>query len=239
MQVRYTGKLSDDVELRILGAVGKDAVDFTIGDNFFTLSSWPISGRAELSHKLATGVRNNFGLDLLYQPYTVDVRLPPPPRPGEPPGGPFGSRPPLEISDTDQLYRPAMYEELELTPFRGTRIVPGVRLDYTKENKSWDVQPRVNGRQDLTKEFPRTTVKGGVGRFTNPPLPQETNPTFGVPGTRSMIANHYSVGIEQEFTRQIEVSEEAFYRQSDGVIVQRRGNTGEGRAFGLVTLIRY
>jgi TonB family protein len=239
MQARYVGRLSDDVELRILGAVGKDAINFELGDNFFTLSSWPISGRAELSHKLASGVRNNFGLDLLYQPYTVDVRLPPPPRPGEPPPGPFGSRPPLEISDTDSIYRPAMYDELELTPFRGTRIVPGVRLDYTKENKSWDVQPRVNGRQDLTKEFPRTTVKGGVGRFANPPQPQDTNPTFGIPGTKSTIANHYSAGIEQEITKQIEVSEEAFYRQYDGVIVQRRGNTGEGRAFGLETLVRY
>lgn len=239
MQTRYVGKLGGDVEVRLLGAVGKDAVNFELGDNFFVLSSYPISGRAELSHKVATGVRNNFGLDMLYVPYTVDVRLPPPPRPGEPPPGPFGSRPPLEISEDGTLYRPALYDELELTPFRGTRIVPGVRLDYTKENKSWDVQPRLSARQDLTKEFPRTTVKGGIGRFANPPLPQETNATFGLPGTRSMVANHYSVGIEQEITKQIEISEEAFYRQYDNVIVQRRGNTGEGRAFGLETLIRY
>src|SRR6185295_7861583 len=40
-------------------------------------------------------------------------------------------------------------------------------------------------------------------------------------------------------TRQIEVSSEAFYRQYDGIIVAGRGNTGEGRAYGLETLIRY
>jgi TonB family protein len=239
MQARYVGKLSDDTEVRLVGAVGKDAVQFNLGDNFFLLSSYPISGRAELAQKISSGVRNNFGLDLLLQPYDVDLRVPPIPRPGEPPAGPFGSRPPLQFSDTGALYRPALYNEVELTPFKGTRIVPGVRLDYTRENRSWDLQPRVVARQDLTKEFPRTTLKGGMGRFANPPQPQETNPIFGVPGTRSIIANHYGFGAEQEITRQIEVSSEAFYRQYDGVIVQGQGNTGEGRAFGLETLVRY
>ncbi|MDF2698062.1 MAG: TonB family protein / TonB-dependent receptor, partial [Labilithrix sp.] len=239
MQARYVGKLSDDTELRVVGAVGKDALKFNLGDNFFVLDSYPISGRVELSQKLGIGARNNLGIDMLLQPYEVDLRLPPIPRPGEPPAGPFGSQPPLSFKDSDSLYRPALYDEVELTPFRGTRIVPGVRLDYTRENRSWDVQPRVVARQDLTKEFPRTTLKGGIGRFANPPQPQETNPIFGVPGTRSIIANHYGFGAEQEITKQIEVSSEAFYRQYDGVIVQGQGNSGEGRAFGLETLLRY
>ncbi len=239
LQGRYVGKLSDDTEVRLLAAVGKDALQFSVGDNFFLLDSYPVSGRAELAQKIASGVRNNFGLDVLLQPYEVDLRLPPIPRPGEPPAGPFGSQPPLVLKESGDIYRPALYDELELTPFRGTRIVPGVRLDYTRENRTWDVQPRVNARQDLTKEFPRTTIKGGVGRFANPPAPQETNPVFGVPGTRSMIANHYGFGVEQEITRQLEVSSEAFYRQYDGVIVQGEGNVGEGRAYGLETLVRY
>ena len=239
LQARYVGKFSEDTELRLVGAVGKDAVQFNLGDNYFILSSYPISGRAELAQKLATGVRNNVGLDMLVQPYDVDLRTPPIPRPGEPPAGPFGSQPPVSFQDTGSLYRPALYDEFELTPFKGTRIVPGVRLDYTRENRSWDLQPRVNARQDLTSEFPRTTLKGGIGRFTNPPQPQETNPIFGVPGTRSIVANHYGFGAEQEITKQIEISSEAFYRQYDGIIVQGQGNTGEGRAYGLETLLRY
>ncbi|OJY29167.1 MAG: hypothetical protein BGO98_43030 [Myxococcales bacterium 68-20] len=239
MQARYVGKLSEDTELRLVGAVGKDALQFNLGDNYFLLSSYPVSGRAELSQRVSAGVRNNLGLDILLQPYDVDLRLPPIPRPGEPPAGPFGSRPPLTFTGDGSLYRPAIYDEVELTPFKGTRIVPGVRLDYTRENRAWDVQPRVVARQELTHEFPRTTLKGGIGRFANPPGPQETNPVFGVPGTRSMIANHYGFGGEQEITRQIEVSSEAFYRQYDGVIVQGRGNVGEGRSYGLETLLRY
>lgn len=238
-QARYVGKLSDDTELRLTAAVGKDAVDFSLGDNFFTLTEWPINPRAEISHRLAPGVRNNLGLDIFYAPYEVSVRLPPPPRPGEPPSGPFGGRPPLETSDTDAIYRPAVYDEVELTPFRGTRIVPGVRLDYTKDTRAWDVQPRVVVRQDLTRGFPRTTLKGGLGRFTQPPQPQETNSVFGVPGLRSNVANHYGMGVEQEVTKQVEASTEGFYRQYDQLVVQRLGNVGQGRAMGLETLIRY
>lgn len=238
-QARYVGKLSDDVELRAVAAVGKDSLNFGVGDNFLNVNQYPISGRLELSAKIASGVRNNFGTDLLYGPYDVNLRLPRPPRPGAPPAGPFGSQPPLEVKETGSQTRPAFYDELELTPFKGTRIVPGVRLDYTHENGSWDVQPRVNGRQDLTKEFPRTTIKGGIGRFANPPQPQETNSTFGVPGTRSILANHYGAGIEQEITRNLEVGTEGFYRQYDRVIVSGLGNVGAGKAYGLETLLRY
>ncbi len=238
-QARYVGKLSDDTELRLTAAVGKDALDLSLGDNFFVLSSYPINPRAEISNKLGAGVRNNLGLDVFYAPYTVDARLPALPRPGQPPPGPFGSQPPLSITDSDSLYRPALYDEFEIVPFRGTRIVPGVRLDYSKDTKSWDVMPRVTVPQDLTKEFPRTTLKGGIGRFAQPPQPQETNRVFGTPGLHSNIAHHYGFGVEQEITKQIEVSEEAFYRQYDQRVIQKVGNVGEGRAFGLETLIRY
>lgn len=238
-QARYVGKLSDSAELRAVAAFGKDAIRFEIGDQYLIVSQYPLSGRVELSQKLGFGARNNFGLDMLVAPYDVDLRLPRPPRPGQPPAGPFGSSPPLRVSETDTITRPGFYDELELTPFKGTRLVPGVRLDYSSENRAWDVQPRFVARQDLKSEFPRTTLKGGVGRFANPPQPQETNRVFGVPGTRSIIANHYGFGAEQEITRQIEVSSEGFYRQYDGVIVQGDGNTGEGRTYGLETLVRY
>ena len=238
-QARYLGKLSDDTEVRITAAVGKDAVDFGIGDNFFVLQSYPINPRAELSQKLAPGVRNNLGLDVLYIPYTIDLRLPPLPRPGQPPPGPFGSQPPLTFTDSDSIYRPAIYDEVELTPWAGTRIVPGVRLDYAKDTRAWDVQPRVVVRQDLHREFPRTTLKGGIGRFAQPPQPQETNRVFGTPGLVSNIANHYGGGFEQELSRQIEVSVEGFFRQYDRRVVQLLGNVGEGRAFGIETLLRY
>ncbi len=238
-QARYVGKFGDSTELRLTAGVGQDQVSFNLGDNLFSLKSHPVNPRVELSQRLVSGARNNLGLDILYSPFEVNVRLPPLPRPGEPPPGPFGSRQPLQTSTTDALYRPAIYDELELTPFSGTRIVPGVRLDYAKDTRGWEVQPRLVVRQELTSAFPKTTLKGGIGRFAQPPEPRQTNAVFGIPGLQSNIANHYGLGVEREFTRQIEASVEGFYRQYDHLVTERVGNVGEGRAFGIETLIRY
>jgi len=238
-QARYKNKFTDETELRVTGAVGQDFIDFNAGDLKFNLTSTPITARVELAQKIAPGVTTNVGMDWLWAPYEVTARFPPPTRPGEPPGGPFSSRPPLETSESGAQYRPGIYDELELTPFRGTRIVPGVRLDYSKDTKKWDISPRFVARQDLTRGFPRTTLKGGVGVFHQPPQPQETNPVFGQPGLVSNRATHYSMGVEQEITKNVEISSEGFYKQLDRLVIQRRGNSGEGRVFGVETLLRY
>ena len=239
LQARYKNKLSESSEFRLTSAIGEDFVDFTLGDNFFRLTTYPLTTRAEFAQKIARSVTMNVGMDILYSPYKVDVRFPPFPRPGQPPEGPFLSRPPLQSTDKDAIYRPALYTELEITPWRGGRLVPGVRLDYAKDTQAWDVQPRFIARQDLTTGYPRTTLKGGAGLFSQPPQPQETNLVFGIPGLRSNRAYHYDVGVEQEITRNIDVSFEGFYKQLDNLVTQRVGNVGRGRAYGLETLLRY
>ena len=238
-QARYKNRFTDDTELRLTAAVGQDFIDFNAGDIKFALLSNPVTARIELNQKLATGVSTNFGIDWLWAPYEVTARFPAPSRPGEPPGGPFSARPPIETSETGAQYRPGFYDELELTPFRGTRIVPSVHVDYAKDTKKWDISPRFVARQDLTKGFPRTTVKGGIGVFHQPPQPQETNPVFGQAGLRSNRATHYTLGAEQEISKQVEISSEAFYKQLDSLVIQGRGNSGEGRVFGIETLLRY
>lgn len=60
-----------------------------------------------------------------------------------------------------------------------------------------------------------------------------------MPGLVSNIANHYGIGFEQELTRQVELSVDGFFRQYDRRVVQKLGNVGEGRAYGLETLLRY
>ncbi len=238
-QARYKNRFSEDTELRMTSAVGQDFIDFSLGDIFFKLTTFPVMTRLELGQKLAPGVVTNFGVDLLYVPYDVFARFPPPARPGEPPGGPFLSRPALTSQDTDAVFRPGFYDEFELTPWRGGRIVPGVRVDYSRDIKKWDVSPRMVARQDLTRGFPRTTVKGGVGVFRQPPQPQETNPVFGQLGLSSNRANHYTAGFEQEITRHVEIGMEGFYKQLDNLVVLRRGNQGLGRVYGVETLLRY
>lgn len=239
LQGKFRQKFSEETEVKLVSAVGQDFIDFNVGSLQFNLSTTPITTRFEISQKIAPGVTSNLGLDLLYAPYKVHVRAPPLPKVGEPPGGPFSTLPPLETTDSDAQYRPGIYEEFELTPFRGTRIVPGVRLDYAKDTKKWDVSPRFVARQDLTKDFPRTTLKGGVGVFRQPPQPQETNVVFGQSGLSSARAIHYSLGFEQEIARPVELSMEGFYKQLDNLVVPQEGNSGTGYVVGAETLLRY
>ncbi len=208
-QAIYRNQLTDETEFRLVGAVGEDYVDFNLGDIFFNVTQWPITSRAELSQKLDKRLTMNVGMDVLYGPYSVSGRFPPLPKPGQPPPGPFSARVPLETHAVDSIYEPALYTEWEATPWRGSRIVPGIRLDYTKDTKSWDLDPRVVVRQDVTHS-PRTTVKAAVGVFSQPPQPQETNAVFGTPGLHDNRSLAYDVGVEREFTRNIEASLDGF-----------------------------
>ncbi len=180
----------------------------------------------------------NVGLDLLESPYSATAHLPPFPKPGQPPTGPFSAQMPLTTQVSGAVHQPAMYVEWEATPWRGARIVPGIRLDYTKDTGSWDLDPRLVVRQDVTTN-PRTTLKGGIGLFSQPPQAQETNTVFGTPGLTDQRAIHYDVGVEREFTRNIDVTVDAFYKQLDYLVTDGVGSVGSGVIYGAETLIRY
>jgi TonB family protein len=237
-QVRYKHRINDETEVRAVAAVGRDAISFNLGENFFVLESYPMTLRAEIAQKISRGVTMNAGIDWLWQPYDISIRLPPIPRPGEPPAGPFFAQPSLTVNESATIYRPAFYDELEMTPWKGGRIVTGARVDYAKDIKRWDFSPRALMRQDITQS-PRTTIKGGVGVFRQPPQPQETNAVFGTAGLSSNRAIHYTLGVEREVTSQFEVSTEAYYRDLDNLVVPREGNSGQGTSYGLETLLRY
>jgi TonB family protein len=234
----YRNRLSDDTELRVVGAAGQDYVELNAGSIYFDLNDWSISSRVELAQKLDKHVTMNTGIDMLYTPYTLSAQLPPLPKAGQPPPGPFSAQPPLSTNASGAIYEPAFYGELEATPWAGGRIVTGARVDYTHDTKSWDLSPRFLVRQDVDND-PRTTLKGGAGLFTQPPQPQETAAVFGMQGLTSNRAYHYDVGVEHEFNQHIEASLEGFYKQLDHLVEQGLGNTGTGQVIGAETLIKY
>ena len=213
----------------------------------------------------------NAGLDFLLAPYDLIVRFPQPPRPGEPDPGPFASRPPQESHETSTAFQPAWYGEAELQPSSRLRIIPGVRVDYARDTGHADFSPRLVARYDLVKgsndssgggfrtlagdkdpAHPdstrlRTTLKAGAGVFYQPPQFQETNPVFGTPGLLSNRAIHYSLGVEQEFTRQVELSLEGFYKDLTRQVARAPNdeggytynNYGTGSVIGLEALLKY
>jgi hypothetical protein len=157
-----------------------------------------------------------------------------------PSNGP-GQNPPLSTDQSGSIFMPGAYVEGELAPWRGARIVPGLRADYDSATKSkgWDVAPRINLRQELTTSFPKTTLKGGVGRYYQPPQPIETDPVFGQLGLSSNRSTAYDMGFEQDLTRQLDLSTDFFYKDFENLVVQGEGNGGKGFAYGVEWLLKY
>ena len=102
-QVRYRNKISDDTELRVVAATGQDFVSLSIGSIYFDVTEWPIASRIEIAQKLERNAINDFGLDLLYEPYSVDAQLPVRNPPGQPPPGPILSKPPVATTATGAI----------------------------------------------------------------------------------------------------------------------------------------
>ncbi|HKY41187.1 MAG TPA: TonB-dependent receptor [Polyangiaceae bacterium] len=250
-------KLSRSVELKSMLSGGNDAVNFSLGIFKFDLDVYPFYWREELSVSATKGVKINAGLDFQVAPFDVLVRAPEPPRPGEPASGPFATRPLQETQNSGTGFRPGWYVEAELSPLERLRVVPGARVDFARDSGHADFSPRIAARYDLIKGAGadpgagvvferRTTLKGGVGVFDQPPEFQETDPVFGTPNLESNHSVHYSLGVEQEITRQLEVSVEAFYKDLTNQVARDPApggylynNRGTGYVEGLEALFKY
>lgn len=249
IQGKVETRITDDVKWTNTAAYGSDYISFNLGDLYFHLDSHPVSWRSDVRAKIAKDATLVAGMDYLWTSFDVGVKAPPPPEPGQTPG-PFFGRPSREIKGSDALYRPALYWMLDLSPVKGLKLLPGVRLDYFRDTSSWAVGPRFAARYDVVQGFPRTTLKGGAGIYHQPPQPQESIAPFGTSGLSNSRATHYALGFEQEFTKQVELSVEGFYKQLQKLVgrsaseISSAGgvtynNNGDGRVFGMEVLLRY
>jgi TonB family protein len=243
----YRNDISDQLKFNTVASYGTDTIDFSVGSLFFRVFEKVYQQRSEIAYHPINWLTLHGGIEIAYIPYDINLRVPSPPSPGEPDPGPYAAKPPIAVVSSDHVWAPAGYVEAEMTPTERARIVPGLRVDYTRATERWDVAPRINGRYDIVHDFPRSTVKGGVGLFYQGPQPQEYGPVFGSPGLRSNRAVHYSVGFEQDITRPVEVSVEGFYKNLDHLVSRLpndRGtydyrNEGSGYVIGAEVLLKY
>jgi TonB family protein len=253
-QIVHENQLTPKVNLFATLWAGKDAFSFALGNWRFNFDGVPLGGRYELGFKPFKGLKLNAGLDFEATWFDVEVRFPDPPRPGEPDPGPFAARPPREVKDEGFGFRPAWYGELEIDPTDRLHIVPGLRVDYARDTSHADVAPRGNVRYTLVKgadgEHPdrlKTAFKAGVGVYYQPPQFQETDEVFGTPNLYSNRSTHYSFGVEQDFTRNIELGVEGFYKDLTNQVARgpnaigsySYNNEGTGYVIGGETLLKY
>jgi TonB family protein len=248
LQARAETRVTKDVRWVNTLAYGTDYADFAVGDYFFRLVGHPLTLRSDVRAKVSNEASVIVGVDTLWSSYDVAFKFPPLPVAGEA-AGPFFARPANELNGKGSLYRPAAYAMLDLAPVKSLHLLPAMRVDYSKDTGRWNVSPRFVARYDIKPGFPRTTLKGAAGIFFQPPQPQESIAPFGTPGLKSARAAHYDVGVEQEFTRQLELSVDGFFKDLSDLVVRQNvnstangivySNNGSGRVYGVEVLLRY
>ncbi|MDP2340485.1 MAG: TonB-dependent receptor plug domain-containing protein [Deltaproteobacteria bacterium] len=127
----------------------------------------------------------------------------------------------------------AAYVEAELVPFRGLKVVPGVRIESTiftflpsavpipggdtvqsasAESEMFHIDPRLTARWEL---WPRSTLKGAVGVYRQAAGGQELNPDTGNPDLLEPRAVQLIAGIEQGLTDLINLDVQLYYTNRD------------------------
>ena len=135
---------------------------------------------------MAQGITANFGTDTLVIPYNGQRPLPSvSPWPASRPAGRSWRARAVQPGVTARTRSPPPTRSSSSRRGMGARIVPGVRLDYTSTRRdAVDLAPRFVAAAGHDGGYPRTTLKGGVGVFYEPPQPQDADKVFGQPASR-------------------------------------------------------
>ncbi|HEU4536418.1 MAG TPA: TonB-dependent receptor plug domain-containing protein, partial [Polyangiaceae bacterium] len=249
LQLLYQQTFSPDLSFSAVAAYGYDETSLYAGALRVGVDERPFSSRAEVSARLAPWVTVRAGEDILYSNVDLDIRAPGQAGPNEPDPGAIASQRILTRRGRVETFSPAGFAEAELRPVPRLRVVVGGRADYSNRTARWDGSVRTSARYDLVpggEGARRTTVKGGAGTYRQAPSEQETDAVFGSRNLRSNRAAHYALGLEQEFSRQVELSAEGYYKDLDGLVSrqltpegQAYRNVGSGRVYGGEFLLRY
>lgn len=236
-------------------SVGIDRFNFSGGsDIFFYATSYPIVTRDEFQIELPEErLSLRVGTDLWLIPYRYTAQSRPPFKINQVPD-PFISRSLIRERATQYTVEPAIYLEAVWSPLPKLKLVPGIRGDWESYmNKGW-VDPRLSAFYQIR---PRTSVKGGVGLYHQPPDYRQglLSPKFGNPRLLPEGAMHYSVGWEEKLTDAISLDVQLYYKslfhQAQPTLALPPGQTGAdavdskydslgvGRSYGVEFLLRH
>jgi len=243
LQAQWKRKVGDNVDQEVQIAAGYQEQTFNLGDAFrLNLDVVNVSSRAEWQARVSSRVRLIGGLDAQVFPASVQYEGTQPRQDeGDPGAGLSGSESASNGALVNRevqltIYRPAIYLESSVELTDGLTVVGGARLDWFSEINYFSVDPRTSVRYALTDN---TTVKAGVGLFTQPPQIQEADDKLGNPDVSPMRAVHTSAGFEHQLTDVISFGVEGFYKRLfDRVVAVPSGlppyfeNNGTGNIYG-------
>jgi TonB family protein len=250
VQGRVDTRLSDKTRWINTVSYGRDMNRFAVGNNLsFKVVTNPLTVRSDLRTTITDHLTAIGGVDTVWTTVNADV-VAPPIAEDDQAGGPVFARQSKRMSLDGSVFQPGAYGMLEIAPVKSLKLLPSVRGDYSSAIKEWNVSPRFAARWDVPTGWRRTTLKGGVGFYHQPPQPYESLAPFGTPNLKNNRAVHTSLGVEQELSQQVELSVEGFYKKLDNLVDQRANalgsgagvdyvNSGSGRIYGGELLLRY
>lgn len=254
-EARWIRDLGPRAENLLLVAFGYNELRFLAADTFdITYRFFPIRVREEFTFRPSDALRVTLGVDSGVEWFLARARIPDVLEAFESGGHDdmpsIGFANMLEVDDSGFGVAPGFYVETELRPAPAVRLIPGVRLDLYDDASAIAVEPRFNARWDV---LDGTTLKAGVGLYSQPPQPQQSSPDTGNPDLDLQRSYHYGVGVEQRIWRNIDLAVDLFFKNVDRLVrpttdevlrdgelvAERYDNDGVGRAYGMELLLRY
>ncbi len=240
----------DKFESELKLSFGRDLQDFNAGLQAFTHTRlYQGQVRETARYELSGALALRGGVDYLFQKYRQQARLPELPQEGD--GNAEVDLSAAVLTNTSETYHSsAGFAELELRPWSGGLLLPGVRADHFSRTSEWAVSPRFTVRQKPNDQW---TLKGAVGLFAQEPPFSDTAAQIGNPDLGLERAVHYSAGFEYQPLPHLNLDVTGFYKTLHDLVsrtdqvVSRDGeaqplnfnNGGEGRVIGLELSARH
>lgn len=267
----YKKQLSDGSEVEIAPWYGQDRArrqgNFGGVPTFAETESHLVGFRSEWRGRLAEALTAQVGFDfeLVQSLSTREGSVTSPPREGDP--YVFGRAPADQVNADSWksiLASAAPYTEVDVALFDDkVHVTPGVRfepyfIDVQRRRPRDPAFPdRGVSQQDITVQprlalryspESRVTFKGAVGRYRQPPLPDDLSAVFGNPLLTVAEATHYLAGASYSVLDNLSVETTLFHTRSEGLAARNPSAAprvaeallpdGEGRSLGAQFLLR-
>lgn len=235
---QLTTTFSETTKLDNSVGIGRDLILVNIGGRYLDVNSNIVSQRSELEHRWSGRSRSFIGLDNQYNDNRVGVNLPSSYNVG-------GVRTPFSVGDKRKFeslsgyYQLGAYVRQELKTSEDSKwtFLPNLRIDHFSLNEDTVLQPRLQVRREID---PSLTVRASVGRYVQPPQPQEVDKFYGNSNIRSPKADHYTVGYTKDFragsSDGFEFTNNYFYKDLRDLVVpdirKNYDSTGTGTILG-------
>lgn len=135
------------------------------------------------------------------------------------------------------VHTPALYAEAGLLLADGVTLMPSIRVDHFGPTTSTTLDPRLALRAAVAA---KTTLKVGVGKFTQHPQVVQALRDFGNTSIRPGYAMHYSAGVEQLVSDDAKLGMEGFVKtlhdlpfDTRNLVAPYYDNIGTGSVVGL------